>query len=157
MNEPYKIEPYKIEFASAKDASHIAKFNIAMAKETEDKVLDPDIIAKGVSYIFENPEYGLYVVARKGDEPVACLMVTYEWSDWRNGLFLWIQSVYVVPECRRQGLYRQMYEFVKQYAGGRSDICGFRLYAEKDNLKAQETYKKLGMNEAGYLIFQELS
>jgi len=147
---------YKIEVAIEHDVLKIAEFNVAMALETENKTLDLDIVSKGVSYIFQNSEYGFYVVARHQGQAVGWLMITYEWSDWRNGFFCWIQSVYVEPNHRRKGLYRSMYDFVKGYAAEHSHICGFRLYAEKDNDRAQETYKKLGMEKTDYLIFEDL-
>ncbi len=87
----------------------------------------------------------------------AALMVTSEWSDWRNGFFWWVQSVYVKKEYRRQGLYSEMYRFVKSEAGRRPDVCGFRLYVEKDNLSAQKTYAALGMERTHYRLYEEMA
>jgi GNAT superfamily N-acetyltransferase len=104
----------------------------------------------------QNPAYGFYVVARCKGEVVATLMVTTEWSDWRDGLFWWLQSVYVTPNFRRQGIYRQMYGFVKQKAQSNPDVCGYRLYVERENHAAQKTYKSMGMIDAGYDMYEEL-
>ena len=96
------------------------------------------------------------MVAERAGEPVGCLLVTTEWSDWRNGLFWWIQSVYVVPAARRQGVYRALYDFVREQAREQPGICGFRLYVEKDNRNAQRTYRSQGMAETDYLICEEM-
>ncbi|MFU8861153.1 MAG: GNAT family N-acetyltransferase [Cyclonatronaceae bacterium] len=139
------------------DAEAIIRFNIAMARETEQKVLPEDKIRPGVNALFRKPEYGFYLAAVAGDRVVGCLMVTYEWSDWRNGLFWWIQSVYVIPEFRRKGVYRSMYETLRELAAGTPDHCGFRLYVEKENRNAQETYTALGMKETRYALFEEIT
>jgi ribosomal protein S18 acetylase RimI-like enzyme len=145
----------KVRKAVPSDAGLIADFNIAMAWETEDKKLPPDKICPGVRALFSKPEYGFYVVAEIDGVVSGCLMITYEWSDWRNGVFWWIQSVYVKPEFRRQGIYRAMFAYVKELAGQDSGVCGCRLYVEHDNTVAQETYKKLGMKETHYRMLQE--
>lgn len=126
-----------------------------MAKETEGKDLTVSVLSAGVQWLLQNPEHGFYFVAEIGGEPAGCLMVTSEWSDWRNGLFWWIQSVYVKPQHRRKGIYRSLYKHVKQLARERGDVCGFRLYVEKENLNAQKTYQSLGMRETPYRMFEE--
>lgn len=145
-----------IRKAETGDAPVIAGFNRAMALETEGKKLLPDIAERGVAGLLSRPEQGFYVVAQVEGETVASLMVTTEWSDWRNGAFWWIQSVYVVPQWRRRGVYTALYDFIRQSARGNPDVCGFRLYVEKDNLAARQTYRALGMVEADYRIFEEL-
>lgn len=125
-----------------------------MARETEDLELDPDTVTAGVRALFEHPERGFYVVADAGARLAGSLMITTEWSDWRNGLFWWIQSVYVRPEHRRRGVYRALYRFVRELAGKRTAVCGFRLYVEQDNNRAQETYRSLGMNRTRYLVYE---
>jgi ribosomal protein S18 acetylase RimI-like enzyme len=145
-----------IRKATPSDAQSITNFNIAMALETENKVLDVDTITSGVSALFKHPESGFYVVAEIDAVVVACLMITTEWSDWRNGLFWWIQSVYVAPEHRRKGIYRAMYQSIQDMAKENKDVCGYRLYVEKDNLRAQETYISLGMKETDYKMFEEV-
>jgi len=145
-----------IRKARINDAETIAAFNIAMAKETEGKALGPVVIRAGVNSLFANPQYGFYVVAEVQNRIAGCLMITTEWSDWRNGLFWWIQSVYIHPDYRRKGIYRAMYSFVKELARKKPNICGFRLYVEKRNVSAQRTYTALGMAECHYKIFEEI-
>ncbi|MBL7067341.1 MAG: GNAT family N-acetyltransferase [Candidatus Marinimicrobia bacterium] len=144
-----------IRKARINDAETIADFNIAMAKETEGKALGPVVIRAGVNSLFANPQYGFYVVAEVQNRIAGCLMITTEWSDWRNGLFWWIQSVYIHPDYRRKGIYRAMYSFVKESARQKPNICGLRLYVEKRNVSAQRTYTALGMAECHYKMFEE--
>lgn len=150
MNEPL------IRLGEKSDAQRICDFNVAMAWETEKTKLDPKVTLAGVNGLLENPEHGFYVVAERQGDVVASLMVTTEWSDWRNAFFWWIQSVYVAPDFRRQGLYSAMYRFVKTKAANRPDVCGFRLYVEVDNHIAQKTYKARGMVELHYKMYEEL-
>jgi len=145
----------KIRYAEKKDIEPITNFNIAMAKETENKVLDPEIIKYGVQNLFTHPTEGFYVVAEYNEKVIASLMITTEWSDWRNGIFWWVQSVYVIPEFRRKGVYSKLYTFVKENAEQNDNICGLRLYVEQNNLTAQKTYGKLGMQETHYKLFEE--
>ncbi len=145
-----------IRKASESDADSIIQFNIAMAKETEGKILHRHDIEPGVLGLFKKPEYGFYIVAVAGGRVVGSLMVTFEWSDWRNGVIWWIQSVYVIPECRRNGIYRAMYSSIKKMAREKPDVRGFRLYVEKTNIAAQKTYAALGMEEAQYKMFEDL-
>ena len=142
--------------AELRDASGIAGFNCAMALETEDKKLIPDRVQAGVLRLLQDPSLGFYVVAEHAGQVVGCLMVTNEWSDWRNGLFWWIQSVYVHRDWRRKGVYRRLYDFVRELAQADPGICGFRLYVEKDNVTAHKTYRSLGMAPTDYLIYEEL-
>ncbi len=145
-----------IRQALAQDAAELAEFNISMARETESVELIPDVIRAGVEAMIQHPERGFYLVVELDNGIQASLMVTTEWSDWRNGTFWWIQSVYVRPRYRRQGLYRELYERVKELAEQDSSVCGFRLYVERDNRIAQQTYASLGMLETEYKIFEEL-
>jgi ribosomal protein S18 acetylase RimI-like enzyme len=142
------------------DASVIAQFNIAMAQETEGKELLPQVIHAGVANLMANPERGFYIVCESDEGPksglMGSLMVTTEWSDWRNGNFWWIQSVYVKPADRQKGVYTAMYEHLKYLAASDANVCGFRLYVEHENSKAQKTYRSLGMTETDYLIYEEL-
>ncbi|MBC7603635.1 MAG: GNAT family N-acetyltransferase [Ramlibacter sp.] len=150
--------PQSVHFrkAQARDADTVAHFNAAMALETEHKVLMPEVIGAGVRQLMATPSMGFYVVAESEERVVASLMITNEWSDWRNGIFWWIQSVYVEPDFRRQGVYRRLYEFVQAMAAADNGVCGFRLYVEKDNTVAQQTYASLGMAQTDYLIYEEL-
>jgi len=146
---------FQIRKANSKDAESIIQFNIAMAMETENKTLKREEIEPGVHGLFQKPEYGFYVVAESEGNVVGSLMITYEWSDWRNGLFWWIQSVYVIPEFRRKGVYKKMYLTIKAMAKDKPDVCGFRLYVEKENTNAQKTYAALGMDETHYKMYEE--
>jgi ribosomal protein S18 acetylase RimI-like enzyme len=126
-----------------------------MAWETEQKQLDEDILTKGVSALIVDANKGFYLVAEQNDLVVGSLMVTTEWSDWRNGVFWWVQSVYITPEFRRKGIYAQLYTQVKALAEQQQNVCGFRLYVEKENLIAQKTYESLGMQPTHYLMYEE--
>ena len=126
-----------------------------MALETEKKRLDEAILRPGVGAVFGDASKGFYVVTEIDGRIAAGLLVTFEWSDWRNRWFWYIQSVYVLPEFRGQRLYGQMYDFVKALAQERGDVCGFRLYVEKENLTAQRVYEKAGMHETYYLFYEE--
>ncbi|MFV0389857.1 MAG: GNAT family N-acetyltransferase [Pyrinomonadaceae bacterium] len=145
-----------IRKAIKSDADAIAQFNSAMALETEAKKLDSAKISNGVAAVFDDTKLGFYLVAETNEkEVVGCLMVTNEWSDWRNGWFWWIQSVYILPAHRGKHLYSRMYRSVKELAEVNENVCGFRLYVEKENFHAQEVYKKCGMLETDYLMFEE--
>ncbi|MBD3290542.1 GNAT family N-acetyltransferase [candidate division KSB1 bacterium] len=146
----------QVRKATITDAEHIIKFNIAMAKETEDKALPLEKITAGVMRLLEKPEHGFYLLAEKEGQIAGSLMITYEWSDWRDGLFWWIQSVYVKPEFRRTGIYRSLYTHVKMLAEKDGTVCGFRLYVEKENFIAQKTYRSLGMQKTNYIIYEQL-
>ncbi|MCB1644431.1 MAG: GNAT family N-acetyltransferase [Pseudomonadales bacterium] len=144
----------RVRRARADDASEIAAFNIAMALETEDKVLDPDVIEAGVSRMVTDDRLGFYLVGEYSGQVVGCLGVTYEWSDWRNGLFWWIQSVYVLPEYRRRNVFAGMYRKTHELAAEQPDICGIRLYVEKENERARSTYLALGMSMTHYDLLE---
>ena len=146
----------KIRRAILSDGKALAEFNANMAKETEDIDLIPAVIRSGVEAMITNPQMGFYLVVEDAGEIQASLMITTEWSDWRNGLFWWIQSVYVNENYRRQGLYRKLYERVKSMAKAEKQVCGFRLYVEHDNHIAQKTYRSLGMEETDYKVYEEL-
>jgi len=145
----------EIRYANLADADTIARFNQAMALETEDKILEDEVINTGVRALMENPRDGFYVVAVVDGVLAASLMVTSEWSDWRNGFFWWIQSVYVDIDYRRRGLFSTMYRFVKNEAAKRADVCGFRLYVEQANVSAQKTYEYLGLERTAYVLYEE--
>jgi GNAT superfamily N-acetyltransferase len=137
------------------DAPAIAAFNAAMAAETEDLGLDRQKLEQGVEAVFCDPAKGFYVVAESDSGVIGCLMVTYEWSDWRNAWFWWIQSVYIVPAERGKKVYSRMYDFVKDLAGSKGGVCGFRLYVENSNVNAQKVYKAVGMTASHYQMYEE--
>ena len=144
-----------IRLAELSDANALVEFNQAMALETEGKRLEDEKISSGVAAVFGDPNKGFYVVAEDNDRIVGGLMVTYEWSDWRDAWFWWIQSVYILPEARGQSLYRRMYEFVKARAAAAGNVCGFRLYVENDNDHAKAVYDNVGMEASHYLMYEE--
>lgn len=146
----------QVRQATAVDAEVIVKFNQLMAMETENKILADDVISSGVKRLMQRPEYGFYLVAEDvtGKAVVGTCMVTMEWSDWRDGLFWWVQSVFVKSEYRKQGIYTAMYKKIRHLAAQEPDVYGFRLYVEKDNLIAQKTYEKLGMTATDYLLYE---
>ena len=145
---------FSIRRATPDDLEAIVRHNTAMALETEDRVLDPDTLREGVSRLLSDDIRGFYLVAASAGEIVGQLMVTFEWSDWRNAYFWWIQSVYVAPEFRREGVYRLLESSVKSQALQKGDVCGIRLYVDRDNLVAQRVYTNLGMNHARYDLFE---
>ncbi len=144
-----------IRVAKRSEIDALVEFNQAMALETEGKRLSSALLRRGVSAIFDDPAKGLYVVAENGARIVGGLMVTYEWSDWRDAWFWWIQSVYIRPEARGQHIYSRMYEFVKTQAQQTGNVCGFRLYVETENAHAQRVYESVGMSRSHYLMFEE--
>ena len=145
-----------IHYRDAKrdDANAIVDFQIAMARETEDFALDRDICTRGVAAVFAHASLGRYFVAESGGRVIASLMITYEWSDWRNGNVWWIQSVYVIPEFRRRCIYAGLYKHVRALAERDAQIRGIRLYVDKRNTSAQQVYTRLGMNGEHYQVFE---
>lgn len=144
-----------IRAATLDDAEVMIDFNRRLAAETEDKTLDLDRLAAGVRAALTTENTCLYFVAESHGRVVGQTMVTFEWSDWRNGWFWWIQSVYVHPDARRRGVFRALHDHVRRLARRREDICGIRLYVEHENHAAQETYRGLGMVPSGHLVYEE--
>jgi ribosomal protein S18 acetylase RimI-like enzyme len=149
------LHKIKIRVAEKCDLASLVKFNQLMAWETEQKTLDESVLCKGVAALVADHNKGFYLVAEQDNNVVGSLMVTTEWSDWRNGVFWWVQSVYISPDFRRQGVYAQLYAEVKILAEQQQNVCGFRLYVEKENLIAQKTYESLGMEKSHYLMYEE--
>lgn len=143
-----------IRRAVATDAEVIAANNRAMALETEGKALDPATSLRGVTRALADPAKGFYLLAERAGQVVGQLMITFEWSDWRDGTFWWIQSVHVAPEARRSGVYRALYARLLEMAREAPGICGIRLYVESENARAQQTYAALGMQRARYDLFE---
>ena len=141
--------------ATLADALVLAEFNSRLAQETEGKTLDPAVVAAGVAAGLADATKGLYFVAEDDGTVLGMIMVTFEWSDWRNGWLWWIQSVYVRAEARRRGVFRTLYEHVYQTAVREADVIGLRLYVENNNQSAQQTYLRIGMKEAGYRVFEK--
>jgi GNAT superfamily N-acetyltransferase len=144
-----------IRDATPTDLEFLALGNEAMALETEHRTLDPQVVRRGVGAALADLAHGRYFVAEDASgRPVGQLMVTYEWSDWRNGQFWWIQSVYVLPGWRRRGVFRALYAHVDALARTTPGVCGLRLYVEADNVNAQRTYERCGMVDAGYRVME---
>ena len=145
-----------IREATPGDKAIIAEFNSRMAMETEGKALDSTVIGPGVGAVLEDPAKGRYWLATTGAEIAGQIMVTYEWSDWRNGMLWWIQNVYVPLQFRRQGVFSALYKHVECEATADHDVCGIRLYVEKSNVRAQDTYRTLNMTQPGYLVMESI-
>lgn len=146
----------KVRQATLNDHKAIVDFQLAMANETEGIVLDRPTVEKGVEAVINDANKGKYYITEAEGQVVSSLLTTYEWSDWRNGTILWIQSVYVLPDFRRKGVYRSMYAHIKEMVLNADNSNGIRLYADKSNLPAQKTYETLGMNQDHYITFEWL-
>jgi ribosomal protein S18 acetylase RimI-like enzyme len=145
-----------VRHAGASDLDALVAFNLAMAQETEGKRLDRDSLGRGVRTLLQRPAEGRYLVAEAaGAGIVGALMLTFEWSDWRNGRFWWIQSVYVLPDWRRRHVYRALHERVRAEALADPEACGLRLYVERENEAAQAVYRAMRMIQTPYLLFEE--
>ena len=143
-----------IRRATLSDAAFIAESNIAMASETEGMALKGDVVRPGVAAVLDNDSLGFYLVAEIDGNPAGQLMVTYEWSDWRNGLWWWIQSVYVRPEHRRKGVYTALHRHISEAAQAAGGVCGIRLYVEQENTIAQQVYQSLDMYHTRYHMYE---
>jgi ribosomal protein S18 acetylase RimI-like enzyme len=142
-----------IREARPADAAAIAVFNIRLARETEDMKLNPSTVEQGVKAVLADPAKGRYFVAEVGGSVVACLMITHEWSDWRNGDMWWIQSVYVHADHRRKGLFKQLYDRVLEEARA-NEVRAIRLYVERHNDRAKQTYAALGFGKTDYDVME---
>jgi GNAT superfamily N-acetyltransferase len=143
--------------ARREDAPTLVEFNRRLALESEHKVLDVDTLAKGVDRALSDPARGRYLVAVDDDAVIGQLLLTWEWSDWRNAWFWWIQSVYVDAAHRGRGVYSALHQRVVDDARARGDVCGVRLYVEPDNLRAQRTYERQGMLETYRVMEQSIT
>lgn len=143
-----------IRAAQIADVDYIIDFQIKMAKETEDLILSSNHLSPGIKAVLEDSGKGTYYVACDEGRVVGCLLITYEWSEWRNGTVLWIQSVYVEKEYRGKGVFRKLYEHIKTQVEEKSELKGIRLYVEKDNVAAQKVYTALGMDGEHYKMFE---
>jgi ribosomal protein S18 acetylase RimI-like enzyme len=152
-------ESIQIRPATRDDADTIVEFNRAMALETENRQLDLPTLRQGIRAFLENSGYGSYIMAElpedKSRKPVGQLMITYEWSDWRNGVFWWIQSVYVAPERRGRGVFRAMYDNISAKAKSDPKVCGIRLYVERENRSAQTVYQRVGLVPSVYTVYEQ--
>ena len=149
------IDSITVRRATLDDAAHIVSFNTALAAESEGKTLDARTITDGVHKALTDPARSLYFVAEIDGEVIGQTMVTFEWSDWRNTYFWWIQSVYVDSRFRRRGVFRALHEHVRREARSRPDVCGLRLYVHHENHRAMKTYAQLGMPQCDYFMCEE--
>ena len=144
----------RIRDAIPTDLSFIVAANAALAAETEGQALDPALLRAGVQAVLEDPGLGRYYLAERDGQLLGQLMTTFEWSDWRNGLFLWIQSVYVMPANRGDGVFRALFDHLTAVARADARICGIRLYVDHGNQKAQSVYGRLGMHRSNYGVME---
>ena len=144
----------QVRRASLLHVDAIIDFNIAMAQETESKFLDAEVVRPGVEAVFNRNGLGFYLIAEHTGRPVGQLLITYEWSDWRNSFFWWIQSVYIKPDYRRQGVYRSLHFYAAEVARQEGNVCGLRLYVDKNNTVAQGVYAGLRMHPTNYDMYE---
>lgn len=147
------VQPVSVRAATVADAEFIVRGNASMALETEGLSLDLDRLRDGVHALFEDASRGFYFIAEVEGRRAGQMMITFEWSDWRNANFWWIQSVWVDPAFRRRGVFTALYREAEARAK-REGICGLRLYVEANNRQAAETYTKLGMQRTVYEMFE---
>lgn len=143
-----------IKKAGLCEAQSIVDFQQKMAKETENIDLDTEILTQGVKAVFKDHSKGIYYIAMVNKKVVASLLTTYEWSDWRNGCILWIQSVYVLPEYRGRGVFNEMYQHLKTMVEKSNEYLGLRLYVDITNVKAQKVYDRVGMDGEHYKMYE---
>jgi len=144
----------KIRPATPADVAIVTEFNLRLAEETEQLRLNPETVRAGVAAVLGDAHKGLYFVAEADGQVAGQLMITYEWSDWRNGNLWWLQSVYVRPEFRSRGVFRALFAHLGELARARHDVAGLRLYMHHENETARRTYERLGMKRAGYEVFE---
>jgi len=142
--------------ATLADSATIADFNTALAKESENLTLDPKVVRPGVEAVLRDPSRGIYFAACEGTQLIGVLMITYEWSDWRNGNFWWLQSVYIHPAFRSKGVFKSLFAYVSDQAQKNPEVCGIRLYVENHNNSAQEVYHRLGLKRTEYQVLERL-
>ena len=143
-----------ISQANLQNVHKIATFQVAMAKETEDLKLQQEVVEEGVRYFFDHPEAGFYLLALYNKKIVGSLLVQYEWSEWRNAKVIWVHSVYIIPPFRGKGIYKKLYEEVKEIAVQTPEIAGIRLYVDKTNAVAKKVYERMGMSSQHYDLYE---
>ncbi len=143
-----------IREANKSDIQLITDFQLTMAMESEGMKLDKNVLEKGVSAVFDDPAKGKYYVAEYKSEVVGSMLNTFEWSDWRNGNIIWFQSVYVMPDFRKLGIFKKMYAHIKALVKADQHLVGMRLYVDKGNVRAQKVYQAMGMNGEHYDTYE---
>jgi len=153
-----QLDRLVVRYAVPDDIQDLVRFNVSLALETEERKLSASLLRQGTQHLFDSSSQGFYIVAETSDRGrqrvVGQLLVTYEWSDWRNGVFWWMQSVYIDKKWRKVGIFRRLFEFIEGEAKKRTDVVGLRLYVEKDNLAAQTVYEKLGLARTPYHMYE---
>ncbi len=142
--------------AQLDDVDCLSDFQVAMALESEGMALDRTTVRRGIATFLEQPDHGVYYVISDRDRAVGCAMVQYEWSDWRAKRVLWLHSVYVLPQFRRKGCFRTLYAYLQGEVKNRPELAGIRLYVDKKNTQAEDTYRRLGMTDEHYKLFEWL-
>ena len=153
-NEAWSLGDFNVRQAVPADVDTLIEFNRTMAAETEGRALEPGVVAAGVRAVLGHPNRGRYFVAEHQGRVRGMAMITYEWSDWHNAWFWWLQSVYVRPEWRRRGVFAALYDHITRAARRRGDVCGIRLYVDQDNTSAIKTYNKLGIAGGRYVVHE---
>ena len=153
-NPPPHLGGYTVRVARVADAAVIARFNRELALETESRKLSPQRVLRGVKALLADAAKGTYFVAESGGEIIGQLLITYEWSDWRNGNFWWIQSVYVASAWRGRGVFKALHAHIERLARKRKDVCGVRLYVDAHNTRAKEVYARLGLKATHYELWE---
>lgn len=153
------LDHLNVRLGRPEDAATIASFSAAMALETEGRSLDLDRLHRGTIALIETPARGFFIVAEleasDSRQLLGQLMVTYEWSDWRNGVFWWVQSVYVAPAWRRRGVYRTIHAYTMAQAQADPQVCGIRLYVDQENHTAHAVYQRVGLVPSGYAVYEQ--
>ncbi len=144
----------RVRDARADDHATIVAWNIALAAESEGKTLDPAVVGAGVRRVLDDPALGRYFIAEAGGHAVGQMMLTFEWSDWRNGMFWWIQSVFVDPTRRGVGVFAALYRHVETQARASGAVRGLRLYVHDGNEKAVAVYRRMGMEDGHYRVME---
>ena len=150
------MHTYFVRPATPDDWQHVVDFNLRLARETEHLQLDPAVLIPGVQAALADPAKARYFLAVAGTQVVGQLMHTYEWSDWRNGMIWWLQSVYVVPEHRSSGVFRALFDHLRTAAHTDPGVVGLRLYVEDENQRARDVYARLGLEPGGYSVMQQV-
>ena len=143
-----------LRMATVRDIDNITLFNTEMAFETESIYLDQADLRHGIAAVLSDSNLGFYLISELEGVMIGQILITKEWSDWRNGWFWWIQSVFVEPNRRRMGVYSAMYKKIVDMAGREENVCGLRLYVDRDNLSAKQVYSHLGMSQSHYDLYE---
>ncbi|MEJ7643032.1 MAG: GNAT family N-acetyltransferase [Chryseolinea sp.] len=143
-----------VEKASIKHIGDLVNFQQRLAQETEEVILSAEVLHTGLTAMFDDPSKGVYYVALSGEEVVGCHMTTTEWSEWKNGTVLWIQSLYVVEPYRKFGVFKAMFRNLTDMVNNNSNFIGIRLYVDKSNTRAMKVYESMGMDGSHYTVYE---